>query len=202
MHGGYNVANFRYTLLHHHTSNGTFDALYAGKRTTFLFCEDNHNSVNGIQCFARRRGAKVRQVLLDRDLHMDAVALQQQLRGRCRSGARQLPGLLAYPAQSNVSGVKHSLGEGPICHEEIFSSSSSSFIANFSFISISIFIIVTIISYLYSNSIQFNSIQFNSIQFNSIQFNSIQFNSIQFNSIQFNSIHSAYLLSVTFQCLA
>jgi selenocysteine lyase/cysteine desulfurase len=94
--------------------NATEHNLHVGKRTSFLFCEENHNSVNGIQCFARRRGATVSQVLLDRDLLIEAVALQQQLRGKCRPGARQLRGLLAYPAQSNLSGVKHSLGEDPI----------------------------------------------------------------------------------------
>ena len=34
------------------------------KGTTFLLSEDNHNSVNGIQCFAQKKGATVKQVIV------------------------------------------------------------------------------------------------------------------------------------------
>ena len=34
------------------------------KGTTFLLSEDNHNSVNGIQCFAQKKGARVKQVIV------------------------------------------------------------------------------------------------------------------------------------------
>jgi selenocysteine lyase/cysteine desulfurase len=62
---------------------------------------DNHNSVNGIREFAARAGAPVTYVPLDADLrlaHAEAVLIA--------SGA---PGLFAFPAQSNFSGVRHPL---------------------------------------------------------------------------------------------
>ncbi|KAK9807840.1 hypothetical protein WJX72_011013 [[Myrmecia] bisecta] len=82
------------------------------RRSTLLLCEDNHNSVNGIQCFARKRGAAVRQATLtSADLRLDAAQLLRQLRRNHRRG------LFAYPAQSNVTGVKHSLGWIEVAHQ-------------------------------------------------------------------------------------
>lgn len=64
--------------------------------------QDNHNSVNGIREFARRAHAPVTTLPLDDDLRLnqpvawlDAIAL-----GEC-------PGLLAFPLQSNFSGLRH-----------------------------------------------------------------------------------------------
>ncbi|MGZ7032218.1 MAG: aminotransferase class V-fold PLP-dependent enzyme, partial [Thermoanaerobaculia bacterium] len=58
---------------------------------------DNHNSVNGIREYARRAGACISYLPLDRELRL----------------ASKLPdvrsGLLAFPAQSNFSGVRHPL---------------------------------------------------------------------------------------------
>ncbi|KAK9807474.1 hypothetical protein WJX72_000204 [[Myrmecia] bisecta] len=83
-----------------------------GRRSTLLLCEDNHNSVNGIQCFARNRGAAVRQATLTgADLRLDATKLLRQLKRKHRRG------LFAYPAQSNVPGVKHSLGWIEVAHQ-------------------------------------------------------------------------------------
>jgi selenocysteine lyase/cysteine desulfurase len=68
---------------------------------------DNHNSVIGIREFARKRGARVTYVPLTapelraRDTDMSAALS----RGR---GSRR--GLVAYPAQSNFTGVRHPLG--------------------------------------------------------------------------------------------
>jgi selenocysteine lyase/cysteine desulfurase len=58
---------------------------------------DNHNSVNGIREYARRAGAPVRVLPLDEELRLDASELDAG------------PGLLAFPAQSNFSGVRHPL---------------------------------------------------------------------------------------------
>jgi selenocysteine lyase/cysteine desulfurase len=60
---------------------------------------DNHNSVNGIREYARRAGAAVRYLPLDRDLRLDDP-LAHLGHG---------PGLMAFPAQSNFSGVHHPL---------------------------------------------------------------------------------------------
>jgi selenocysteine lyase/cysteine desulfurase len=66
---------------------------------------DNHNSVNGIREFAASSGARVRYVSLTPDLRVDERDLNSAL-GR---GHGSSPGLFAYPAQSNFSGVRHPL---------------------------------------------------------------------------------------------
>lgn len=72
----------------------------------YLLTYDNHNSVNGIREFARHKGATFRYVpITDPDLRIDATSLLEAL-------ATVVPGtrnLFAYPAQSNFSGVQHSL---------------------------------------------------------------------------------------------
>jgi selenocysteine lyase/cysteine desulfurase len=70
--------------------------------STFLLSADNHNSVNGIREYARRGGARVRYIALDDELRLrDAEAMIESESHR--------GGLLAFPAQSNFSGVRHSL---------------------------------------------------------------------------------------------
>jgi selenocysteine lyase/cysteine desulfurase len=74
--------------------------------STFALTADNHNSVNGIREFARRKGADVVYVPVTRpELRLDRVAMSGVLRTAER-GARNL---LAFPAQSNYSGVQHRL---------------------------------------------------------------------------------------------
>ena len=76
-----------------------------------LLTADNHNSVNGIREFARAAGADVEySPLTTPDLRVDAAALEASLAAP-RTGApgHLAPRLFAYPAQSNFSGVKHSL---------------------------------------------------------------------------------------------
>jgi len=70
--------------------------------SVLLVSADNHNSVNGIREFARQAGADVRTIELDDDLRMrDSLgALERKGQG---------PSLLAFPAQSNFSGVRHPL---------------------------------------------------------------------------------------------
>jgi selenocysteine lyase/cysteine desulfurase len=58
---------------------------------------DNHNSINGIREYARRAGAAVRYLPLDEELRLRDPPLEP---GR---------GLVAFPAQSNFSGVRHPL---------------------------------------------------------------------------------------------
>ncbi|MCM2316404.1 MAG: aminotransferase class V-fold PLP-dependent enzyme, partial [Thermoanaerobaculia bacterium] len=72
---------------------------------TYLLTWDNHNSVNGIREFARRRGAEYRYVPLVRpDLRLDETRLAAELE---RTGGAHR--LFAFPAQSNFSGVQHPL---------------------------------------------------------------------------------------------
>jgi selenocysteine lyase/cysteine desulfurase len=71
-----------------------------------LLSADNHNSVLGIGEFAKADRAAVDYVPLQGDdLRLDAKALAEKLAQR-RPGGRSL---LAFPAQSNFSGVKHPL---------------------------------------------------------------------------------------------
>jgi molybdenum cofactor sulfurtransferase len=72
----------------------------------YLLSIDNHNSVNGIREFARAKGAPISYVPLETaELRMDEVALLSLLEQAKGDGAA----LFAYPAQSNFTGVQHSL---------------------------------------------------------------------------------------------
>jgi selenocysteine lyase/cysteine desulfurase len=74
-----------------------------GKQRGLVLSADNHNSMNGIRQFACARGAKVKYLLLDDELTLDDPL--PNLENFCG----ELGGLFGYPAQSNFSGVKHSL---------------------------------------------------------------------------------------------
>ena len=65
---------------------------------------DNHNSLNGVREYARRAGAPVAYLALDGELRLTNAAAALGELGRPR-GAR----LFGFPAQSNFSGVRHSL---------------------------------------------------------------------------------------------
>ena len=68
----------------------------------FTLLQDNHNSVNGIRVHAERRGARTTYLPLDPDLRRDgSVPIPP---------AGSSPSLFAFPAQSNLSGVRHDLG--------------------------------------------------------------------------------------------
>lgn len=72
----------------------------------YLLTYDNHNSVNGIREFARAKGAQIHYIpVLLPDLQMDQKELFCQLKNIDPAGHS----LFAYPAQSNFSGVQHSL---------------------------------------------------------------------------------------------
>lgn len=72
----------------------------------FLLPFDNHNSVNGIREYAKHKGAGYSYSPLNvENLRFDESSLRGNL-GQYQSKQNKL---FAYPAQSNVSGVKHSL---------------------------------------------------------------------------------------------
>lgn len=72
----------------------------------YLLAFDNHNSVNGIREFARKRGASIDYVpLIVPDMAIQQEVLEDFL-DRTDSGRNHL---FAYPAQSNFSGVQHPL---------------------------------------------------------------------------------------------
>ena len=69
-------------------------------QSRLLLTADNHNSVNGLRAYAERRGAEVVTLPLDGELRLAVNDLPP---------AGGAPGLFAFPAQSNFSGVRHSL---------------------------------------------------------------------------------------------
>lgn len=72
----------------------------------YVLTFDNHNAVNGIREFARAKGASITYVpVVAPDLRIDEDALRQQLDRPNPKGNN----LFVYPAQSNFSGVQHSL---------------------------------------------------------------------------------------------
>ncbi len=81
----------------------------------YVLTFDNHNSVNGIREFARRKGARFTYTpVLPPDLRLDEERLRANL-------DRVIPGgnnLFAFPAQSNFSGVQHPLEWIEIAHEK------------------------------------------------------------------------------------
>ncbi|MGH8933295.1 MAG: aminotransferase class V-fold PLP-dependent enzyme [Egibacteraceae bacterium] len=95
-----------------------------GSGSRYLLTSDNHNSVNGIREIAKAKGAHVEYVpIRSSDLRVDHDLLIRRLSSRAsgrrhvvsRMGHGRLCGrnrgnkLFAYPAQSNFSGVQHSL---------------------------------------------------------------------------------------------
>ena len=86
------------------------------RRTRLVLSTDNHNSVNGLREFARRRRARTVYVPTQPpELRIDPAVLKKALRRRSpwaalfgpgKAGSR---GLFAYPAQSNFTGVRHPL---------------------------------------------------------------------------------------------
>src|SRR5512135_855498 len=77
-----------------------------GPGNRFLLTFDNHNSVNGIREYARSAGAGVTYIpVVPPDLRVDAGVVTAALDPE----GRPEPGLFAFPAQSNFSGVQHDL---------------------------------------------------------------------------------------------
>ncbi|HYI09849.1 MAG TPA: aminotransferase class V-fold PLP-dependent enzyme [Thermoanaerobaculia bacterium] len=75
-----------------------------------ILSSDNHNSVNGIREYARRAGARVRYLPLDDELRLrepETILAEEAGRG----------GLVAFPAQSNFSGVRHPLSLVHFAHD-------------------------------------------------------------------------------------
>jgi selenocysteine lyase/cysteine desulfurase len=98
------------------TANATAAAKLVGKsyafgpRKNLVLTFDNHNSVNGLQEYARKRGCSTKYVpSAFPDLTIDQVALQRALKPHRKLLNKSTVGLFAFPAQSNFPGVRHSL---------------------------------------------------------------------------------------------
>jgi selenocysteine lyase/cysteine desulfurase len=76
------------------------------KDSRYLLTFDNHNAANGIREFARAKGAGITYVPVQApELRVNADELQRQLEKSGTKGSK----LFVFPAQSNFSGVQHSL---------------------------------------------------------------------------------------------
>jgi selenocysteine lyase/cysteine desulfurase len=100
------------------TANATGALKHVGESYPFsqgaglLLTVDNHNSVNGIREFARAKGAPVDYAPLTvPELRIDRGSLEAMLAAPSTG-----PGLLAFPAQSNFTGVKHPLDVIELAH--------------------------------------------------------------------------------------
>jgi selenocysteine lyase/cysteine desulfurase len=80
-----------------------------GRGGRLVLTGDNHNSVNGIREFARARGAEVAHVPAGGP---DLRVREAELAAALGDGG----GLLAFPAQSNFSGVRHPLSWIDLAH--------------------------------------------------------------------------------------
>ncbi len=82
--------------------------------SNYVLTFDNHNSVNGIREFARARGARVTYIpVIAPELRLDLQALETALQDIDPPNHN----LLAFPAQSNFSGVQHPLEIIPMAQE-------------------------------------------------------------------------------------
>jgi molybdenum cofactor sulfurtransferase len=86
-----------------------------GAGSTYLLTFDNHNSVNGIREFARSKGAAIQYApVLPPEMRIDESKLNHFM----NSAYPEKNNLFAFPAQSNFSGVQHSLDWIEIAHSK------------------------------------------------------------------------------------
>ena len=71
----------------------------------FLLTADNHNSVNGIREYCRNKKANYTYASMNEDLTINKPQLHKQLHAHRNKKYK----LFAFPAQSNASGVRHSM---------------------------------------------------------------------------------------------
>jgi len=107
----FDAAPDEYTVIFTQNASGALklvgESYPFGPGSRYVLTFDNHNSVNGIREFARRKGASVSYApVLPPELRLDEARLLALL----ESAAPDAPHLFAYPAQSNFSGVQHDLG--------------------------------------------------------------------------------------------
>ena len=76
------------------------------QNSSLLLLSDNHNSVNGIREYCKSKGGTTKYIALNyEDLQVNEDSLIKAI----DQGKQSENNLFAFPAQSNVSGVKHSL---------------------------------------------------------------------------------------------
>lgn len=114
----FNASSDEYTAIFTPNATGALklvgEAYPFTKEGRFLQLMDNHNSVNGIREFAKRRDTPIHLLKSRRsDLRVGKKELQSILADHVEA-----PHLFAYPAQSNFSGVQHPLDWIELAHVE------------------------------------------------------------------------------------
>jgi molybdenum cofactor sulfurtransferase len=106
----FNAPRDEYTVIFTPNATGAIklvaEAYPFGPEGRLVLTSDNHNSVNGMREFARASGATTTYVpSTTPSLRVEDSSIEFCI----RQGRRGQPNLLAYPAQSNLSGVQHPL---------------------------------------------------------------------------------------------
>jgi selenocysteine lyase/cysteine desulfurase len=106
----FNASSDEYVVIFTHNASGALklvgESYPFGIESRYLLTFDNHNAANGIREFARSKGASVTYVPITApELRIDKDRLLEQLNKPNILGSN----LFVYPAQSNFSGVQHSL---------------------------------------------------------------------------------------------
>jgi selenocysteine lyase/cysteine desulfurase len=120
-----------YTVIFTSNSSGAAklvgEAYAFNRRTRLVLTADNHNSVNGLREFARRRHTRTVYVPSQApELRIHPAALKRALSSRnplatvFGTGKARKRGLFAFPAQSNFSGVRHPLSFVSMAQEQGF----------------------------------------------------------------------------------
>lgn len=118
VHAFFNASRDEYLVVFTRNATGALklvgEAYPFDSASRLLLAFDNHNSVNGIREFARAAGAALGYApLVLPEMRLDREALRASL--AAPGGASHK--LFAYPAQSNFSGVQHSLEWIELAHE-------------------------------------------------------------------------------------
>jgi selenocysteine lyase/cysteine desulfurase len=88
------------------------------RHSRLVMTTDNHNSVNGLREFARLRGARTVPVpLRPPELRVEDAAVRRAMTTTWSRRRGRRRGLLAYPAQSNFTGVQHPLRWIELAHD-------------------------------------------------------------------------------------
>jgi len=106
----FNASPDEYAVIFTNNASGALkiigEAYPFGEKSRYLLTFDNHNAVNGIREYARSKGANITYVpVLAPDLRIDEEQLIHHLSRPDPNGNN----LFVFPAQSNFSGVQHSL---------------------------------------------------------------------------------------------
>jgi selenocysteine lyase/cysteine desulfurase len=114
----FNASPDQYDVVFTPNASGALKLVGEGYRfesgNQLVLSADNHNSVNGIREFARARGATVQYLpLTTPELRLESATVLDAL----DRGGQAAPGLFAYPAQSNYSGVQHPLAWIEAAHD-------------------------------------------------------------------------------------